>query len=207
LRKAEAKGKRSRRIGIVVEEAHPVSLEVSRSSRGSYRWSIRVKASSIEEAEDSARRLDEWCRSAFMAPSSKAGDVAPPEQPAIINPLPEPAFPIEHKGHVLGRIILGHEKTIIRLDGSCKVRLDDPAISSFLIGKVICPLCDRLRANWSPVESDGYLREIVIDKPLFGEDAVEVIKAAKWALAKAFSRPLRGWGSRRRHREMHVGWG
>ena len=42
---------------------------------------------------------------------------------------------------------------------------------------------------------DGYLREIVIDRPLFGEDAVGVIKAAKWALAKAFSRPLRGWGS------------
>jgi hypothetical protein len=196
LRRAEAKGKRSGRIGIVVEEAHPVSLEVSRSSRGSYRWSIRVKASSIEEAEDSAQRLDEWCRSVFMAPSGKAGDVAPPGQPVTINPLPEPAFPIEHKGHVLGSIILGHEKTIIRLDDSCKVRLEDPAISGFLIDRVIKPLCDRLRAKWSPVESDGYLREIVIDKPLSGDDAVSLIKAARWAITKAFSKPLEKKGGK-----------
>jgi hypothetical protein len=197
--------RKPRGFRVMVEEAYPVSLRVARTSRGAYRWDIEVKASSIEEAENSAQRLDEWCRSVFMAPSSKAGDVAPPGQPTTINPLPEPALPIEHKGHVLGRIILGHEKTIIRLDDSCKVRLDDPAVASFLIDKVIKPLCDRLQAKWSPVESDGYLREIVIDKPLFGEDAVEVIKAAKWALAKAFSRPLRGWGSRRHHREMHVG--
>jgi len=190
LRKAEATGKRSRRIGIVVEEAHPVSLEVSRSSRGSYRWSIRVKAASPEEAEESVRRLDEWCRGMFMAPSSKAGDVAPPGQSITINPLPEPAFSIKHKGRVLGRIILGHEKTIIRLDSSCKVKLEDPAISSFLIGKVIKPLCDRLQANWSPVEVDGYLREIVIDKPLSGDDAVSLIKSARWAITKAFSKPL-----------------
>jgi hypothetical protein len=190
LRKAEATSKRSRKIGIVIEEAHPVSLEVSRSSRGSYRWSIRVEAASPEEAEDSIRRLDEWCKSVFTAPSSEAGDVAPPGQPVTINPLPEPAFPIEHKGHVLGRIILGHEKTIIRLDDSCKVKLEDPAISSFLIGKVIRPLCDRLRANWSPVESDGYLREIVMDKPLSGDDAVSLIKSARWAVTRAFSRPL-----------------
>jgi hypothetical protein len=199
--------RKSRGFRVMVEEAYPVSLRAARTSRGAYRWDIEVKAPPPEEAEESVRRLDEWCRGMFMAPLSEAGDVAPPGQPTTINPLPEPAFPIEHKGHVLGGIILGHEKTIIRLDGSCKVRLDDPAISSFLIGKVIRPLCDRLWANWSPVESDGYLREIVIDKPLFGEDAVEVIKAAKWVLAKAFSRPLRGWGSRRRHREMHVGWG
>lgn len=73
---------------------------------------------------------------------------------------------------------------------SCKVRLDDPAISSFLIGKVIKPLCNRLRANWSPVESDGYLREIVIDRPLEGDDAARLIKSAKWAVTKAFARPL-----------------
>ena len=199
MRRAEAKGKRSRRIGIVVEEAYPVSLEVSRSSRGSYRWSIRVKAASPEEAEDSIRRLDEWCRGIFMASSSKAGDVAPPGQPVTINPLPEPAFPIEHKGHVLGSIILGHEKTIIKLDDSCKVKLEDPAIASFLINKVIKPLCDRLKTSWSPVESDGYLREIVIDRPLEGDDAASLIKAARWAITKAFSRPLERKGGGASH--------
>jgi hypothetical protein len=197
LRRAEAKGKRSGRIGIVVEEAHPVSLEVSRSSRGSYRWSIRVKTSSPEEAEDSIRRLDEWCRSVFMASSSKAGDVAPPGQPVTINPLPEPAFSIKYRGHVLGNIILGDDKTTIKLDDSCKVRLDDPAISSFLISKVIRPLCDRLRVNWSPIESGGYLKEIVIDKPLSGDDAVRLIKSARWAITKAFSKPLEKKGGKK----------
>jgi hypothetical protein len=174
----------------MVEEAYPVSLRVARTSRGAYRWDIEVKAASPEEAEDSVRRLDEWCRGMFMAPSSEAGGVAPLGQPTTANPLPEPAFPIEHKGRVLGTIILGHDKTTIKLDDSCKVRLDDPAISSFLIGKVIRPLCDRLRANWSPVESDGYLREIAIDKPLSGDDAVSLIRATRWAITKAFSKPL-----------------
>jgi len=182
--------RRPRKLGIVIEEAYPVSLEVSRSSRGSYRWSIRVKAASPEEVEEKVRRLDEWCRDMFMASSSKAEGVAPSGQPIAINPLPEPALPIEHKGHVLGRIILGHERTIIRLDDSCRVRLEDPAISSFLIGRVIKPLCDRLQASWSPVKSDGYLREIVIDKPISGDDAVSLIKSARWAITKAFSRPL-----------------
>jgi len=191
--------RRPRGFRVMVEEAYPVSLRVARTSRGAYRWDIEVKAASPEEAEDSIRRLDEWCRGIFMASSSKAGDVAPPGQPVTINPLPEPAFPIEHKGHVLGRIILGHEKTIIRLDDSCKVKLEDPAIASFLISKVIRPLCDRLRANWSPVESDGYLREIVIDKPLSGDDAVSLIKAARWAITKAFSRPLERKGGGASH--------
>jgi hypothetical protein len=193
--------RRPRGFRVMVEEAYPVSLRVARTSRGAYRWDIEVKAASPEEAEESIRRLDEWCRGIFMASSSKAGDVASPEQPVTINPLPEPAFSIKHKGRVLGRIILGHEKTIIRLDGSCKVRLDDPAISSFLIGKVIRPLCDQLRANWSPVESDGYLREIVIDKPLSGDDAVSLIKSARWAITKAFSRPLERKGGGASHEQ------
>jgi hypothetical protein len=142
----------------------------------------------------------------FSTLATKARDAATSKSPEVVSLLPEPAFSIEYGGHVLGRVILGHEKTIIRVGNSCKVRIEDPAISSFLINKVIGPLCSRLQAGWNIVEADGYLREIVIDKPLFGEDAVEVIKAAKWALAKAFSRPLRGWGSRRHHREMHVGW-
>jgi hypothetical protein len=174
----------------MVEEAYPVSLRVARTSRGAYRWDIEVKAPSPEEAEESVRRLDEWCRGMFMAPSSGIGDVAPPGQPTTINPLPEPAFPIRHKGRVLGTIILGHDKTTIKLDDSCKVRLDDPAISSFLIGKVIKPLCDRLQAKWSPVESDGYLREIAIDRPLEGDDAASLIKSTRWAIIKAFARPL-----------------
>jgi hypothetical protein len=40
------------------------------------------------------------------------------------------------------------------------------------------------------VESDGYLREIVIDRPLEGDDAARLIKSAKWAVTKAFARPL-----------------
>jgi hypothetical protein len=182
--------RRPRGFRVMVEEAYPVSLRVARTSRGAYRWDIEVKAASPEEAEDPAQRLDEWCRSVFTAPSGKAGDVAPPGQSITINPLPEPAFSIKYRGHVLGRIILGHEKTIIRLDDSCKVRLEDPAISGFLIDRVIKPLCDRLRAKWSPVESDGYLREIVIDKPLSGDDAVSLIRATRWAITKAFSKPL-----------------
>jgi len=185
-----ATSRRPRGFRVMVEEAYPVSLRVARTSRGAYRWDIEVKAASPEEAEESVRRLDEWCRGMFMAPSSEAGGVAPPGQPTTANPLPEPAFSIKHKGRVLGSIILGHEKTIIRLDSSCKVKLEDPAISSFLIGKVIKPLCDRLQAKWSPVEVDGYLREIVIDRPLEGDDAASLIKSTRWAIIKAFSKPL-----------------
>jgi hypothetical protein len=182
--------RRPRGFRVMVEEAYPVSLRVARTSRGAYRWDIEVKAASPEEAEESVRRLDEWCKGAFVAPSGKAGDVAPPGQPTTINPLPEPAFSIKYRGRVLGTIILGHDKTIIRLDDSCKVKLEDPAIASFLINKVIKPLCDRLKTSWSPVESDGYLREIVIDRPLEGDDAARLIKSTQWAITKAFFRPL-----------------
>jgi len=196
-----ATSRRPRGFRVMVEEAYPVSLRVARTSRGAYRWDIEVKAASPEEAEESVRRLDEWCRGMFMAPSSGIGDVAPPGQSITINPLPEPAFPIEHKGRVLGTIILGHDKTTIKLDDSCKVRLDDPAISSFLIGKVIRPLCDRLQAHWSPIESGGCLKEIAIDKPLSGNDAVSLIKSARWAITKAFSRPLERKGGGASHEQ------
>jgi hypothetical protein len=186
-----------RRSDITVKEVHPMSLKASRARTGQYEW----------KAEEGVKEPHESGENEFSTLATKARDAATSKSPEVVSLLPEPAFSIEYGGHVLGRVILGHEKTIIRVGNSCKVRIEDPAISSFLINKVIGPLCSRLQAGWNIVEADGYLREIVIDKPLFGEDAVEVIKAAKWALAKAFSRPLRGWGSRRHHREMHVGWG
>ncbi|MCL7384415.1 MAG: hypothetical protein LZ174_09025 [Thaumarchaeota archaeon] len=182
--------RKNRVLSILVDEAYPVSLRVYRTSRGLYRWDIEVKASSIQEAESSIEKIDEWCRMKFMAPSAKAGDVAT-SKPSEIDSLPsELAFSIKYRGHNLGKIILDHDKTIVKIDDSCRIKLGDPAISSFLIRKVVYPICDRLQAKWNPIEVDGYLREIVIDKPLSGEDADEFIKSARWAITKAFSKPM-----------------
>lgn len=182
--------RKNRVLSILVDEAYPVSLRVYRTSRGLYRWDIEVKASSIHEAESSIEKIDEWCRMKFMATSSMVEDVAT-SKPSQIDSLPsEPAFSIKYRGHTLGKIILDHDKTIVKIDDSCRIKLGDPAISSFLIKKVIYPICDRLQAKWNPIEVDGYLREIVIDKPLSGEDADEFIKSARWAITKAFSKPM-----------------
>jgi hypothetical protein len=189
-----AMSRKSRGFKVMVEEAYPVSLKIFRNSRGVYRWEIDVKASSIEEAENSAHKIDEWCRSVFTAPSAKAGDVATSRELTIANPLPEPVFPIKYRGRILGKIMLGHDKTVVKIDDSCRIKLEDPAISSFLIKRVIYPICDKLQAKWNPMEVDGYLREIVIDKPLYGEDAGEFIESARWAIKKAFSRLLKSRG-------------
>jgi len=182
--------RRPERMSISIEEAYPVTLKISRTSKGSYKWEVEVRAASPAEAVERVQQLDEWCRERFGAVTQKVGDMALSEHPEPMNPLPEPAFPIEHGGQALGKVILGHEETTIKIDPSCKVRLEDPAISSFLIKKAIQPLCERLRAKWRPVEEDGFLREIIIDKPLSGDDAVSLIKSARWAITKAFSRPL-----------------
>jgi hypothetical protein len=121
--------------------------------------------------------------------SAEIKDVVLFKPPRII-PLPEPAFSIRYKGHILGKIILGYEKTIVKLNDPCRVKLGDPAIMSFLIGRVIRHICSRLRASWNVLETDGFLRMIIIDRPLAGEDAVELIRATRWAITKAFSRPL-----------------
>jgi hypothetical protein len=179
-----------RGFNVMVDETYPASLRSTRTSRGAYRWGIEVKDSSIDEAEDSAHRVDEWYRSVFMASLAKAGDVAASGEPTIANPLPEPVFPIKYRGHILGKITLGHDRTIVKIDDSCRIKLEDPAISSFLIKKVVYSICDRLQAKWNPILEDGYLREIVIDKPLSGVDADEFIKSVRWAITKAFSRPV-----------------
>jgi hypothetical protein len=185
-----AMSRKPRGFKVMVEEAYPVSLRVARTSRGAYRWDIEVKASSIQEAESSIEKIDEWCRMKFMAPYSMAGDVAT-SKPSEIDSLPsELAFSIKYRGHNLGKIILDHDKTIVKIDDSCRIKLEDPAISSFLIRKVVYPICERLQAKCNPIEVDGYLREIVIDKPLSGEDADEFIKSARWAITKAFSKPM-----------------
>jgi hypothetical protein len=182
--------RKAKRFNVIVKEAYPVSLKVTRTSRGAYRWDIEVKASSIEEAENSAHKIDEWCRSVFMAPPAEAGDVATSREPTIANPLPEPVFPIKYRGHILGKITLGHDRTVVKIDDSCRIKLEDPAISSFLIKRVIYPICGKLQAKWNPVRVDGYLKEIVIDKPLYGEDAGEFVRSVRWAIVKAFSKPL-----------------
>jgi hypothetical protein len=123
--------------------------------------------------------------------SAEIKGVAPFKSSRII-PLPEPAFSIRYKGHILGRIILGYERTIVKLNDPCRIKLRDPAIMSFLIGRVIRHICNRLRASWNALEADGFLRMIIIDRPLAGEDAVELIRATRWAVIRAFSRQYRG---------------
>jgi hypothetical protein len=182
--------KKNRVLSILVEEAYPVSLRVCRTSRGAYRWDIEVKAQSLDEAESSIEKIDEWCRMKFMAPSSIIGDGATSKNPEASGLPSELVFSIKYKGHALGRIILSSDKTIVEIDDSCRIKLGDPAISSFLVKKVINPICGRLQARWNPVELDGYLKKIVIDKPLSGEDAGEFVRSVRWAIVKAFSKPL-----------------
>jgi hypothetical protein len=120
-----AMSRKPRGFKVMVEEAYPVSLRVARTSRGAYRWDIEVKASSIQEAESSIEKIDEWCRMKFMATSSMVEDAAT-SKPSQIDSLPsEPAFSIKYRGHTLGKIILDHDKTIVKIDDSCRIKLED----------------------------------------------------------------------------------
>jgi|GEM_PF-2425357 len=182
--------KKDGRISIAVEDIYPISLKLYRGSRGSYRWEIEVKAGSLQEVEEKIRLLDEWCRERFEPMIHRAESMAPSKTSNIVDTLPESVIPIKYRDHVLGKIVFGHNMTSLKIDNSVKIKLKDPAISRFLVQKVIYPLCDKLQARFNPVESDGCLREIIIDKPLSGEDADEFIRSCRWAIRKAFSKPL-----------------
>jgi len=191
--------RKPRGFSVIIEEAYPISLRVMRTSRGLYRWEAEVKGISLEQVEDYIHKLDEWCRERFESVSQKAEAAATPKPSEAANPLPEIALPIRYREHDLGKVILGHDRTTIRISDSYKVKLEDPAISKFLIQRVINPLCEKYNVHCNTIEKDGYLREIVIDKPLFGKDAERIIESARWAITKAFSKPLEKKGGEGRN--------
>ncbi len=178
------------RVSVAIEDSQPISLKIARTSRGQYRWEIAVKGLTLEEVVEKIQKIDEECKSRFTASSTDTMASAPKQSIESENLLPAPAFSIKYRGHVLGKIILERDKTFIRIDESVKVRLDDPAIKNFLIPKIINPILEKYRTTFNPLVKDGSLSELVINTGLIGEDADSFVKAVRWAIAKAYARPL-----------------
>ena len=101
---------------------------------------------------------------------------------------PKDWSPIEYKGNLLGRIRRVENRTEFIPVESLRIRVDDPAITNFLVPRVLDKAKEKSGWNYRIFDKDGVLDRIVIYAALKPEEIEDLKGPFGWAFQKGAER-------------------
>jgi len=101
---------------------------------------------------------------------------------------PQDWIPIEYRGNLLGRIRQVESRTEFIPVESLRIRSDDPAITKFLVPKVLDQSKEKHGWNYRVFDKDGVLDRIVVYAAWKPEEIEDLKGPFGWAFQKAAER-------------------
>lgn len=101
---------------------------------------------------------------------------------------PQDWTPIEYKGNLLGRIRRVENRTEFIPVESLRIRVDDPAITNFLVPRVLDKAKEKSGWNYRVFDKDGVLDRIVVYADLKPKEIEDLKGPFSWAFQKAAER-------------------
>ena len=159
-----------------------LSIELSRTSKGNYKWTIQIDLPNLDEAELLRRleRIDRELRKRFLreeVEEKEKKEVVEEEKPLRTTPLRRKS------GKLLGRLAIYQDKIGIEPLNSLPIK--DAAVS-WLIG-----LLQGLFKGDVEVEktlSGERVKRIIINRKLSDKDLRQIRRKAAWSFEKAMQR-------------------
>jgi len=164
-----------------------LSVELTRTSKGSYKWTIQVDLSSLDE-DELLRRLegiDRALRRRFLK-EAEGEKVEERREETIEKPLK--TLPLRRRRRLLGRISIFRDK--ISLEPISPLPVEDSAIGwlrGFVEGRV-----GKDRIEVEKTVSGERFKRIIIHAKLSDKDLNSLARKAGWSFEKAMEREAGG---------------
>ena len=160
-----------------------LSIELSRTSKGNYKWTIQIDLPNLDEAELLRRleRIDRELRKRFLREEVEEKE----EEEVVEEEKPLRTIPLRRKGgKLLGRIAIYEDK--ISLEPLNPLLIKDAAIGwllGYLEGRF-----GKEKVDIEKTPSLERFKRIIIEGKLPDQDLKQVRRKAAWSFEKAFER-------------------
>ena len=160
-----------------------LSIELSRTSKGNYKWTIQIDLPNLDEAELLRRleRIDRELRKRFLREEVEEKE----EEEAVEEEKPLRTIPLRRKGgKLLGRIAIYEDR--ISLEPLSPLLIKDAAVGwliGFLEGRF-----GKEKIDLEKTPSLERFKRIIIQGKLSDQDLKQVRRKASWSFEKALER-------------------
>jgi len=160
-----------------------LSVELTRTSKGTYKWTIQVDLPNLDEAELLTRleRVDRELRKRFLGEEVEERG----EEEAVEEEKPLRTIPLKRKGgKLLGRVAIYEDKVAVEPLNSLPIK--DAAIGwliGFLEGRF-----GKEKIDLEKTPSLERFKRIIIQGKLSDQDLKQVRRKASWSFEKALER-------------------